>query len=64
VAGLLLAAKAFQRYRASGGSRTGAMSDCFIGTHAISTSSRLMTRDPRGYRTYFAGIERITANVN
>lgn len=61
---LFLAAKAFQRYRASGGSRTGVLSDFFIGAHAVSTGSRLMTRDPRRYRTYFPGIELIAPSMN
>jgi predicted nucleic acid-binding protein len=61
---LFLAGKAFQRYRACGGGRAGALSDFFVGADAISTSSRLITRDPRRYRTYFPGIELITPNVN
>lgn len=60
---VFLAGKAFQHYRAAGGSRTGALSDFFLGAHAISTGSRLITRDPRRYRTCFPGIELITPNV-
>jgi predicted nucleic acid-binding protein len=61
---LFLAGKAFQHYRASGGTRTGVLSNFFIGAHAVSTNSRLITRDPRRYRTYFPGIELITPSEN
>jgi hypothetical protein len=53
---LFLAGKAFQRYRAQGGSRTGVLPDFFIGAHAAVAQIPLLTRDPRPYRTYFAGI--------
>jgi len=55
-AALFLAGKAFQRYRAAGGSRTGVLPDFFIGAHAAVTQFPLLTRDPRRYRTYFSGI--------
>jgi len=55
-AALFLAGKVFQRYRAHGGSRTGVLPDFFIGAHAAVTRVPLLTRDPRPYRTYFAGI--------
>jgi predicted nucleic acid-binding protein len=61
---LFLAAKAYQRYRASGSIRTGVLSDFFIGAHALFTNSRLLTRDPLRYRTYFPGIELITPSAN
>jgi predicted nucleic acid-binding protein len=53
---LFLAGKAFQRYRAFGGSRTGVLPDFFIGAHAAVTQFTLLTRDPRRYSTYFSGI--------
>ena len=53
---LFLAGKAFQRYRAFGGSRTGGLPDFFIGAHAAVTQFTLLTRDPRRYSTYFSGI--------
>src|SRR5438477_12230465 len=55
-AALFLAGKVFQRYRARGGSRTGVLPDFFIGAHAAVAQIPLLTRDPRRYRTYFAGI--------
>lgn len=57
---LFLAGKAFQHYRRSGGTRTGVLSDFFIGAHAVIADSALITRDPRRYRSYFPGIELIT----
>lgn len=56
---LFLAARAFQRYRAAGGIRTGVLPDFFVGAHALITRSALITRDPRRFRTYFPGIELI-----
>jgi predicted nucleic acid-binding protein len=54
---LFLAGKAFQRYRAAGGVRTGVSPDFFIGAHALVTHSPLITRDLRRYRTYFPSIQ-------
>ncbi len=50
---LFLAGKAFQRYRAAGGARTGVLPDFFIGAHAAIQGWPLLTRDARRYRTYF-----------
>jgi len=55
-AALFLAGKVFRRYRAQRGSRTGVLPDFFIGAHAAVSQVPLLTRDPRPYRTYFAGI--------
>ena len=55
-AALFLAGKVFQRYRAQGGTRTGVLPDFFIGAHAAVAQVPLLTRDPRRYRTYFAGL--------
>lgn len=59
---LFLAGKVFQRYRARGGRRTGVLPDFFIGAHAAVAQMPLLTRDPRRYRTYFAGITLIAPN--
>lgn len=56
-AALFLAGKVFQRYRAAGGRRTGVLPDFFIGAHAAVSGLRLLTRDPRRYRSYFPRIE-------
>jgi len=55
-AALFLARKAFQRYRAQGGRRTGVLPDFFIGAHAAVAGLTLLTRDPRRYRSYFADL--------
>lgn len=62
--GLFLAGKAFLQYRRSGGGRTGVLADFFLGAHAVVTMSRLITRDPKSYRTYFPGIELITPDIH
>jgi predicted nucleic acid-binding protein len=54
---LFLAGKAFQRYRAAGGIRTGVLPDFFLGAHAQITDSLLLTRDVSRYRTYFPLVE-------
>jgi len=52
-AALFLAGKAYQRYRAQGGTRTGVLPDFFIGAHAAVAGIPLLTRDTGRYRTYF-----------
>ena len=56
---LFLAGKAYQHYRASGGTRTGVLPDFFIGAHALVARMPLITRDATRYRSYFPGIELI-----
>ena len=56
---LFIAAKAYQRYRAAGGIRTGVLPDFFLGAHALVADARLVTRDVRRYRTYFPNLELI-----
>lgn len=57
---LFLAGKAFQRYRADGGARTGVLPDFFIGAHAAIERWPLITRDARRYRTYFPTVALVT----
>jgi predicted nucleic acid-binding protein len=59
-AALFLAGKAYRRYRAGDGTRTGVLSDFFIGAHAAVTGLPLLTRDPKRYRTYFPAVVLIT----
>ncbi len=56
-AALFLAGKAFQRYRRSGGTRTGVLPDFFIGAHAAVTKAPLITRDAGRYRAYFPTVK-------
>lgn len=51
--GLFLAGKAFQRYKARGGTRTGVLPDFFVGAHAAVLGIPLLTRDARRYADYF-----------
>jgi predicted nucleic acid-binding protein len=52
-AALFLAAKAYQRYRARGGSRSSTLPDFFIGAHAAVLGVPLLTRDVRRFEGYF-----------
>ena len=54
-----LAGKAFLRYRRRGGARVRPLPDFYIGAHAAVADHRLLTRDPRRYRTYFPSVELI-----
>ncbi|MBV9457761.1 MAG: PIN domain-containing protein [Bradyrhizobium sp.] len=58
-AALFLAGKAYLRYRTAGGTRTGVLSDFFVGAHAQAERLPLLTRDVRRYRTYFPTINLI-----
>lgn len=57
---LFLAGKAFARYRAAGGIRTGVLPDFFIGAHAAVEGMPLLTRDVRRYRTHFPTLKLIS----
>ena len=52
-AGLFLAAKVYMRYRSREGTRTGMLSDFFIGAHGAVRDHTLLTRDPARYRHYY-----------
>jgi predicted nucleic acid-binding protein len=55
-AALFLAGKAFLRYRRSAGTKSGVLSDFFIGAHAAATRAQLLTRDTRLVRSYFPSV--------
>jgi len=55
-----LAGKAFLRYRRRGGARVRPLPDFYIGAHAAVAGFRLLTRDPRRYRTYFPSVELVS----
>lgn len=48
-----LAGKAFLAYRRRGGRKNAPLPDFYIGAHAAVAGLRLLTRDPRRYRSYF-----------
>jgi hypothetical protein len=56
-AALFLAGKTYQRYRTSGGRRTGVLPDFFIGAHAAVADLTLLTRDAQRYRSYFPTVD-------
>ena len=59
-----LAARAFSQYRASGGTKTGVLSDFFIGAHASALNIPILTRDVRRYRTYFPELRLVAPHLN
>lgn len=48
-----LAARAFLKYRRTGGARRSPLSDFYIGAHAALAGYTLLTRDAGRYRTYY-----------
>jgi predicted nucleic acid-binding protein len=48
-----LAGKCFLKYRSRRGLKRSPLPDFYIGAHAAVADMRLLTRDPRRYRTYF-----------
>ena len=55
-----LAGKCFVRYRRQGGLRRSPLPDFFIGAHAAVRGYRLLTRDPRRYRSYFPTVKLVS----
>lgn len=54
-----LAGKAFVQYRRRGGARYSSLPDFYVGAHAAVEGFRILTRDPKHYRTYFPTVELI-----
>lgn len=54
-----LAGKALLQYRRRGGARGAPLPDFYIGAHAAVADFRILTRDPRRYRTYFPTVDLI-----
>lgn len=57
-----VAGKAFQAYRARGGTRNSPLPDFYIGAHAQVSGLTLLTRDARRFRTYFPEVDVIAPN--
>ena len=55
-----LAGKAYVRYRDRGGKRRSLLPNFLIGAHAAVSGFRMLTRDPKRYRSYFPSLELIS----
>ena len=58
------ASRAFAVYRRRGGAREKVLPDFLIGAHATIRGYAILTRDPRGYRQYFPGLEIIAPDTH
>lgn len=58
------AGAAFRRYRQAGGSRERVLPDFLIGAHAAIRGYSILTRDPKGYRTYFPMVDLISPETH
>ena len=53
------AARAFQRYKARGGTKTNVLADFLIGANATDKKMPLITRDKNRFQTYFPALQLI-----
>jgi predicted nucleic acid-binding protein len=60
----LIAGWAHREYRSRGGRREQTLPDFLIGAHAVVSGYRLLTRDPKRYRTYFPDLEIIAPDTH
>lgn len=58
------AGAAFRKYRKSGGGRDRVLPDFLIGAHAVIRDYVIVTRDPKGYRSYFPTVKLITPDTH
>ncbi|MQB42050.1 type II toxin-antitoxin system VapC family toxin [Rhizobium sp. ICMP 5592] len=58
------AAAAFRVYRQAGGGRERILPDFLIGAHAAVRGYSILTRDPKGYRSYFPSLDLITPETH
>lgn len=59
-----MAGHVFQTYRERGGARDRTLPDFLIGAHAAVMGYEVITRDPAGYRNYFAGLSLVTPETH
>ncbi len=59
-----MAGYAHRKYRKSGGGRDRVLADFLIGAHASTKGYRILTRDPRRYRTYFPTLDIIAPDTH
>lgn len=55
---------AFRIYRLAGGGRERVLPDFLIGAHAAIRGHKILTRDPKGYRSYFPDIDIISPDTH
>jgi predicted nucleic acid-binding protein len=58
------AGQAHVAYRKQGGRRERTLPDFFVGAHALIRTYRLLTRDPRRYRSYFPSLDIIAPDTD
>jgi predicted nucleic acid-binding protein len=58
------AAAAFRVYRSAGGGRERILPDFLIGAHAAIRGYAVLTRDPKGYRSYFPSLDLVTPETH
>lgn len=58
------AGAAFRKYRKSGGGRERVLPDFLIGAHAVIRDYAIVTRDSKGYRSYFPTVQLITPETH
>jgi predicted nucleic acid-binding protein len=58
------AGAAFRKYRKTGGGRERVLPDFLIGAHAVIRDYAILTRDAKGYRSYFPDVELITPETH
>ena len=59
---LFLASQAHRAYRRRGGNKATVLPDFLIGAHAAVARIPILTRDPRRFTRYFAGLEVVCPN--